>query len=159
MLLLLQCLSDPSGLVKHVGSHLRRGPKREPQGEESHVWKITHLDFTCFRATESQTSGGGGCGKGKRPGIGSLYKISWCISFFSRYIHFINSSFNLCKDVFMNSFVYLLPRSGRSPGEGSGYPLQYSCLVNPIDRGAWQATVHVVAESDMTEWLTCLIVF
>ena len=101
----------------------------------------------------------GGCGKGKRPGIGSLYKISWCISFFSRYIHFINSSFNLCKDVFMNSFVYLLPRSGRSPGEGSGYPLQYSCLVNPIDRGAWQATVHVVAESDMTEWLTCLIVF
>lgn len=59
MLLLLQCLSDPSGLVKHVGSHLRRGPKREPQGEESHVWKITHLDFTCFRATESQTSGGG----------------------------------------------------------------------------------------------------
>ena len=35
--------------------------------------------------------------------------------------------------------------SGRSPGEGSGYPLQYSCLRNPMDRGAWRATVHGVA--------------
>ena len=43
-----------------------------------------------------------------------------------------------------------IPGSGRSPGE-SGNPLQYSCLENPIDRGAWQATVHGVAESDMTE--------
>ena len=34
-----------------------------------------------------------------------------------------------------------IPRSGRSPGEGNGNPLQYSCLENPIDRGAWQATV------------------
>ena len=32
--------------------------------------------------------------------------------------------------------------SGRSPGEGNGNPLQYSCLGNPMDRGAWQATVH-----------------
>ena len=36
--------------------------------------------------------------------------------------------------------------SGRSPGEGNGNPLQYSCLGNPMDRGAWQATVHGVAE-------------
>ena len=33
----------------------------------------------------------------------------------------------------------LIPRSGRSPGEGNGNPLQYSCLENPMDRGAWQA--------------------
>ena len=35
----------------------------------------------------------------------------------------------------------LIPGSGRSPGEENGNPLQYSCLENPMDRGAWQATV------------------
>ena len=47
----------------------------------------------------------------------------------------------------------LIPGSGRSPGEGYGNPLQYSCLENPMDGGAWWATVHRVAQSDMTEWL------
>ena len=37
--------------------------------------------------------------------------------------------------------------SGRSPGEGNGNPLQYSCLENPMDRGAWWATVHWVSKS------------
>ena len=37
-----------------------------------------------------------------------------------------------------------VPGSGRSPGEGNGNPLQYSCLENPMDRGAWWATVHGV---------------
>ena len=41
----------------------------------------------------------------------------------------------------------LIPGSGRSPGEGNGNPLQYSCLENPIDRGAWQATVHGFTKS------------
>ena len=41
----------------------------------------------------------------------------------------------------------LIPRSGRSPGEGNGNPLQYSCQKNPKDRGAWQATVHRVTQS------------
>ena len=41
----------------------------------------------------------------------------------------------------------LIPGSGRSPGEGHGYPLQYSCLQNPMDRGAWQATVHRVTKT------------
>ena len=40
-----------------------------------------------------------------------------------------------------------IPGSGRSPGEGNGNPLQYSCLGNPMDRGAWLATVHGVAKS------------
>ena len=40
-----------------------------------------------------------------------------------------------------------VPGSGRSPGKGNGNPLQYSCLENPIDRGAWLATVHGVEES------------
>ena len=39
------------------------------------------------------------------------------------------------------------PESGRCPGVGNGYPLQYSCLENPMDRGAWWATVHKVAKS------------
>ena len=40
-----------------------------------------------------------------------------------------------------------IPGSGRSPGEGNDNLLQYSCLENPMDRGAWQATVHGVAKS------------
>ena len=41
----------------------------------------------------------------------------------------------------------LIPGLGRSPGEGSGYPLQYSCLENSTGRGAWQAIVHGVTKS------------
>ena len=41
----------------------------------------------------------------------------------------------------------LIPKSGRSFGEGNGNPVQYSCLENPMDRGAWQAIVHVVEKS------------
>ena len=44
-----------------------------------------------------------------------------------------------------------IPGSGRLPGEGNGYPFQYSCLGNRNDRGAWQATVQTRKESDMTE--------
>jgi len=48
----------------------------------------------------------------------------------------------------------LIPRSGRSPEEGNGNPLYYSCLGNPMDKGTWQATVRGVAkELDMTEQL------
>ena len=50
-----------------------------------------------------------------------------------------------------------IPGLGRSPGEGNGSPLQYSCLENPIDRGAWQPTVHGVA-NDTTERLHFLTV-
>ena len=41
----------------------------------------------------------------------------------------------------------LIPGLGRSPGEGNGYQLQYSCLENSMDRGTWQAIVHGVAKS------------
>ena len=45
----------------------------------------------------------------------------------------------------------LIPGLGGSPGKGNGNPLQYSCLGNPMDRGAWWATIHgVTKESDMT---------
>ena len=46
----------------------------------------------------------------------------------------------------------LIPGSGRSSGEGNGNPLQYSCLQNPMDGGAWQATVHGVIKSQT--WLS-----
>ena len=45
----------------------------------------------------------------------------------------------------------LIPGLGRTPGEGNGNSLQYSCLENSMDRGAWKVTVHGVAESDTTE--------
>ena len=41
-----------------------------------------------------------------------------------------------------------IPGLGRSPGEGNGNPLQYSCLENSMDRGAWRATVHGVSKSE-----------
>ena len=48
----------------------------------------------------------------------------------------------------------LIPGTGRSPGEGNGNPLQYSCLENPMDRGAWWAAVHGVAKSwtRLSDW-------
>ena len=47
-----------------------------------------------------------------------------------------------------------IPGSGRSPWGGHGYPLQYSCLEKPMDRGAWQAIVHGVTESNITKQIT-----
>ena len=47
----------------------------------------------------------------------------------------------------------LIPGSGSSPGEGNGNPLQYSCLENPMDRGAWWATVHGVTKSQAQPYL------
>ena len=44
-----------------------------------------------------------------------------------------------------------IPETGRSPGEGNGNPLQYSCLENSMDGGAWEAAVHGVAKSDTIE--------
>ena len=48
----------------------------------------------------------------------------------------------------------LIPRSGRSPGEGNSKPLQYSCLGNSMNRGVWWATVHRVQKSKTErEWV------
>ena len=59
--------------------------------------------------------------------------------------------------------VGLIPGLGRSPGEGHGNPLQYSCLENPMDRGAWRATAHRVAKSwtplsNFTLFINCCLV-
>ena len=50
-----------------------------------------------------------------------------------------------------------VPELGRSPGVGNGNPLQYSCLGNPMDRGAWRATVHWVTKGRMQ--LSCTHVY
>ena len=47
--------------------------------------------------------------------------------------------------------VHSIPESGRSPAGGNGNPLQYSCLENPMDRGAWWAAVHRITELAVTE--------
>ena len=53
--------------------------------------------------------------------------------------------------------VSSIPGSGRSPGRGNSNPLQYSCLENVMDRGAWLATVHRVAEMDMTSLVAQMV--
>ena len=52
----------------------------------------------------------------------------------------------------------LIPELGRSPGEGDGDPLQYSCLGNPMERGAWRATVHRITENQrgLSYWTPCI---
>ena len=47
----------------------------------------------------------------------------------------------------------LIPGSGRSPGVENGNPLQYSCLENSMDRGAWRARVHGISQARMPEWV------
>ena len=54
-------------------------------------------------------------------------------------------------DVRDKSSIPGLGRLGRCPGEGSGNPLQNSCLGNPMDSGAWRAIVHTIVDSDTTE--------
>ena len=80
-----------------------------------------------------------------------FHDISWVFSFLAS----INSKSFVGGSVVKNppasggdtSDVGLIPRLGSSPGEGNGHPLQYSSLKNPMDRGAWWATVHEVTKT------------
>ena len=77
-----------------------------------------------------------------------LSEVSICV-YIDRYTHFFGSpGGTVVKDpLAIQEMVGLIPGSGRSPGEGNGYPLHYSCLGNPMDRGAWWAIVHGVTNS------------
>ena len=77
----------------------------------------------------------------------TLFSVQW--AFFKGFINFPGDSDgkeSACNAGDLGS----IPRLGRSTGEGNGNPLQFSCLENPMDRGAWQVTVHGVAELDTT---------
>ena len=90
----------------------------------------------------------------KTDGLWQPHTVRWWLTFFSNQVFFKLR----CVHCFLrhNDIAHLIdysvdlgsnPGLGRSPGEGNGNPLQYSCLENPMDRGAWQATVHRVAKS------------
>ena len=80
----------------------------------------------------------------KEGGLGNLHSIQSHISVAYRFSLVAEMVKNLnCNAEDPSS----IPGSGRSPGEGSGNPLQYSCLGNPKDRGAWWSTVHGIAKS------------
>ena len=78
-----------------------------------------------------------GVGWGRRLKRKVIYVQLWPIYVFPKWLSSKESSCNA-------GDPGLIPGSGRSSGKGNGYPLQYSCLGNPMDRGAWWATVHVV---------------
>ena len=92
---------------------------------------------------------------------GILFHMCFTLSYFistycSYFAHFYLLYFTLVAQMVKNlptqETQVQFPGSGRSPGEGNGSPLQYSCQENPMDRGAWRATVHGVAKSQT--WLS-----
>ena len=90
--------------------------------------------------------------QGLNPGLLHCRQILYCLSHLG-----IQVAKNLPAKV---GDLGSVSRSGRSPGEGNDNPLQYSCLQNPMDRGAWQATVQVVAQSQtrLSNFHLCTVV-
>ena len=79
-------------------------------------------------------------------GVQKSWSIAVVLNFFVTGSLYTLKKCGGCRGVFVIRWVMLI-----FPGGGNGNPLQYSCLENHLDRGAWQALVHEVAESDMTE--------
>ena len=97
-------------------------------------------------------------------GISQARILEWVAISFSRVI-FLTQALNPMSSALAGGLVVknppakagdlrdtgLIPGSGRSPEGENGYPLQYSCLRNPMDRRDWRAVLHRIAESDTTE--------
>ena len=77
-------------------------------------------------------------------GLGLKYECLWCLLWASQVVLVVKNPPASAGDIREAS---LIPGSGRSRGGGHGNPLQYSCLENPMDRGAWRSTVHGVANN------------
>ena len=93
-----------------------------------------------FHEAEHQGEAAVWCGQKTR------LKISGCLQNFYLFFHILKESACNAGD------PVSIPESGRSPGEGNSNPLQYCCLKNSMDRGAWRATVHgVVAQRSWTQ--------
>ena len=79
--------------------------------------------------------------------------LSWLSQLLSQSLNFqglpwwLSGKESACNAGYVAGALSLIPGSGRALGGGNGNPLQYSCLGNPMDRGAWWATVHEVAKS------------
>ena len=99
----------------------------EPQGQyEMHAWGRKELDTT-WRLNNNKLN----------------YIMELMLSFIAGFPGGSGVKASACNAGDLGS----IPGLGRSPGEGNGNPLQYSCLENPVDREAWWATVHGVAKS------------
>ena len=82
------------------------------------------------------------------PGLATPNMHQWHINYFPLKLlrGFLGDS-DIKESVYNLGDLGLIPELGWSPGEGNGYPLQYSCLGNPMDRGSWQVTVHGIKKN------------
>ena len=82
------------------------------------------------------------------PGLATPNMHQWHINYFPLKLlrGFLGDS-DIKESIYNLGDLGLIPELGWSPGEGNGYPLQYSCLGNPMDRGSWQVTVHGIAKN------------
>ena len=123
-----------------------RIPWTEKLGRLQSMWsqRVGHHWRDLAAAAAGHHHGGRDRVEGKVIKIGTFVEVSgwdvWCFTFLYGGSDGKASAYNA-------GDLGLIPGSERSPGEGNGNPLQYSCLENPMDRGAWWATVHGVAKS------------
>ena len=120
------------------------------------LWKESHLQEAgiglCFLLTQLHMLKKGIKG---RNWWSVFLQRTYCLSTGSPHLNDLPGGSDGKASAYNAGDLDLIPGLGRSPGEGNGNPLQYSCLENPMDRGAWQATVHGVAKV-RHDWATSL---
>ena len=79
--------------------------------------------------------------------------VIWSLFWFQVFLRWLSGKESIC-NAGVTGDVGSIPGLGRFPEEGHGNPLQYSCLENTMDRGAWHAIVHGVAKMTQLKWLS-----